>query len=52
MPYPHTAVKSRVRIDQLVVCPRDFPTGIGDWLGTFGLLTIAALITMASLVLL
>lgn len=52
MPYPHNAVKSRVRVDQFVVHPRDFAAEIGDWLGTAGLLTIAALITMASFVLL
>jgi hypothetical protein len=52
MPYPHNSVKSRVRVDQFVVHPRDFPTEIGDWLATTGLLTIAALITTASFVLL
>ena len=52
MPYPHNAVKSRVRVDHFVVHSRDFPAEIGDWLGTAGLLTIAALITMASFVLL
>jgi hypothetical protein len=52
MPYPHNAVKSRVRVDQLVVRPRDFASEVEDWLGTTGLLTIAALITVAWFVLL
>jgi hypothetical protein len=51
MSYPHNAVKSPVCVDQLVVHPRDFPAEIGDWLGTAGLLMIAALITTASFVL-
>jgi hypothetical protein len=52
MPYPHNAVKSRVCVDQLVVRSRDFPSEVGDRLGIVELLTIAALITMASFVLL
>jgi hypothetical protein len=52
MPYPHNAVKSRVRVDQLVVRPRDFPAEIGEWLGAALLLTVAVLITMAPFLLL
>jgi hypothetical protein len=52
MPYPHNAVKSRVRVDQLVVRPRDFPDEIGEWIGAAVLLTIAVLITMAPFLLL
>jgi hypothetical protein len=52
MPYPHNAVKPRVRVDQFVVHPYVFPAEIGGWLGTVGLLTIAALITTASFMLL
>jgi hypothetical protein len=55
MPYTHNAVKraeSQVRVDQLVVRPRDFPSEVGDWLGAAGLLTIAVLITMAPFLLL
>jgi hypothetical protein len=52
MPYPHNAVKPRVRIDQLVVRSRDFPSEVGDWLCAAGLLTIAVLITMAPFLLL
>jgi len=52
MPYPHNAVKSRVRVDQLVVRPRDFSHEIGEWLGAAVLLTIAVLITMAPFLLL
>jgi hypothetical protein len=43
---------SSVCVDQLVVRHRDFASEVGDWLGTTGLLTIAALITMASFMLL
>jgi hypothetical protein len=55
MPYTHNAVKraeSQVRVDQLVVRPRDFPSEVSDWLGAAGLLTIAVLITMAPFLLL
>jgi hypothetical protein len=52
MLYPHNTVKWPVRVDQFVVHPRDFPAESGDWLGTAGLLTIAALITTALFVLL
>jgi hypothetical protein len=51
MPYPHNAVKPRVRINQLVVRSPDFPSEVGDWLCA-GLLTIAVLITMAPFLLL
>ena len=52
MLYPHNDVKSRVYHDQFVVRPGDFPSEVGEWLGTAGLLTIAVLITMAPFVLL
>jgi hypothetical protein len=52
MAYPNNAVKLLARVDQLVVRPRDLPSEVEDWFGTAGLLTIAALITIASFVLL
>jgi len=55
MPYPHNAVKraeSRMRVDQFVVRPRDFPSEVGDWLCAAGFLRIAVLVTMAPFVLL
>jgi hypothetical protein len=42
----------RVRVDQLLVRPRDFATEVGDLLAAVGLLTTAVLVTMASFFLL
>jgi hypothetical protein len=49
MPCPRHTLKraeSGLRVDHLLVRPRDFAAAVGNWLAAAGLMTIAVLVTM------